>query len=333
MANRIGVLIFIIYSAFVSCDMKNEVVILPGKIVVSKSVDHEYSVYVNSDTPTSSFKLPKDKVVEYSGVDWLNTRDAFIGTESINGLTAREYRCNIVEFDMSGRMSERIYEAETGELAWPEYSSWDDKYLVFTTHRYMDPKIYPFEGLMPMLSLVIMNLEQKKVVAKIDSIGRSPNFIIDESPWLQDGYRFVYSIDNGTKLRLVDEAKPMNSAESTEGIYLFDVSSGEGKLLISGGRSAIASPTNNQIAYEKENSIRIIDLISNTEKIIYKYSSKEKLSSKHWTPDGKYIYLAYSYHWGLGDLFTTGEKLIDVSSGKEKPFKKIGHGFESYTWK
>jgi len=304
---------------------------LPGKIVVSTLMEHKYSTYVNSDSPKSSFNLSKNPGVEYSGVNWFNTRDAFIGTESINRLTSTEYRCNIVELDLSGKMTERIYEAKKGELAWPKYPSWDDKYLIFTTHRNVDPKVYPLEGLTPMLSLVIMDLKQKKVITKIDSIGRSPNILIEESPWLHSGYQFVYSIDGGTKLK--GKEKLINPVEATEGIYLLDVPAGERKLLVSGGHSAIASPTGNRIAYEKDNSIRVLDLNSNEEKIIYKHSSKEQLFGKHWTPDGKHIYLACKYYWGIGDMFNTGEKLIEANTGKEKPFKKIGHGFASYTWK
>ncbi len=326
-------LIFLNWLFIYSCNMINSGDPLPGKIVVSNSQEHEYFIYVDSDTPKSSFKLRYDNEVKYSGVDWLNTRDAFIGTEGISGLTQMEYRCNIVEFDLSGKVTDRIYEAEKGELAWPKYSSKNDRYLIFTTHRQADPKVFPFEGLTPMLSLVIMNLEQRKVITKIDSIGRDPNLWIAESPWLHEGYQFVYSIDGGTKLKLEGKDKLINPVETTEGIYVFDVPTGERKLLVPGGRSAIASPTSNKIAYEKENSIRVLDLSTNEEKVIYKHSSKEKLRGKHWTPDGKSIYFAYTYQWGIGDLFNTGEKLIDASTGKEKPFKKIGHGFESYTWK
>lgn len=312
-----------------SCNVIDSKSPLPGKIVVSKSQSDECVVYMDSEVPSSSFLEKKDNLVVYSIHAWLNTKDTFIGTEGIQGLTSMEYRCNIVEFDLSGR----IYEAEEGELAWPEYSSWDDKYLIFTTHRNVDPNLYPFEGLTPMLSLVIMDMEQKKVITKIDSIGRAPNFLIEESPWLRGGYQFVYSIDGGTKLKLDGEEKLVNPVESAEGIYLFDVLSGDRKLLIPGGRSAIASPTSSQIAYEKENSIRVMDLNTYREKTIYKYSSKENLRGKHWTPDGKSIYFAYTYYWGLGDLFNSGEKLIELSTGKEKTFEKIGHGFESYTWK
>ena len=306
---------------------------LRGKILVLKSQQHICFLYEDSDIPKSPFKLKYDKEAEYSGLDWLNTKDAFVGTEGIPGFTPMEFRCNIVEFDLLGRITDRIYEAEKGELAWPWHSSRDDKYLIFTTQRKANPKLHPFEGLTPMLSLEIMDLEQKKVIIKIDSIGRFPNFQIEESPWLHEGYRFVYSIDGGTKIKLQGEEKLINPVEVTEGIYIFDVGSGERKLLVLGGRNAIASPTNNEIAYEKENAIRVLDLNTNKEKTIYKHSSKEKLRGTHWTPDGKYIYFAYTYNWGISDLFHTGEKLIEVSTEKEKPFKKIGLGFESYTWK
>jgi hypothetical protein len=125
----------------------------------------------------------------------------------------------------------------------------------------------------------------------------------------------------------------VNAVEAVKGVYLFDVLSGERELLVPGGRSAIGSPTMDQIAYEKENSIRVMDLTTGTEKIIYKYTSREIPRGKHWTPDGKDIYFAYTYKWGVRDMFNTGEKLIEVNSGKEKSFKKIGHGFNPYTWK
>jgi len=76
-----------------------------------------------------------------------------------------------------------------------------------------------------------------------------------------------------------------------------------------------------------------MDLNTNIERILYRYTSKERLQSKHWTPNGQDIYFAYTYYWGVGDLFNTGEKLIEAATGKEKSFKKIGHGFQPYTWK
>ena len=307
---------------------------LPGKIVVMDAQKKECSIYEGSDIPKSSFKLKNDKDAEYSWVQWLNTKDAFIGTEGIPGLTAMEYRYNIVQFDLSGKITGRIYEAKKGELAAPRNSSWDDKYLLFTIQREADPIKYPFEGLAPMVSLAVMDLEQKKVIVKLDSVGRFPNLKINESPWLHEGYQFVYSIDGGTKFKLEEQEELINPVETTEGIYLFDILSGEYKLLVPGGHSAIVSPTSDQIAYQKDNSIRVLDLKNDVEKTIYQHDPKESLLGIHWTPDGKYIYFAYTYYWGIANMLkSNGEKLIDVSTGEEKPFKEIGHGFYPYSWK
>jgi hypothetical protein len=104
--------------------------------------------------------------------------------------------------------------------------------------------------------------------------------------------------------------------------------------LVPGGHFAVASPVRKEIAYMKDKSIRVLNLDNNNDKIIYEIGSKEKVPDIHWSPDGKYVYLAYfNYHFGLSDLFTSGEKLIEVSTGREMSFAKIGHGFHPYTWR
>ena len=273
-------------------------ILLQGKIIVP-TMEDEFTIYVNSDTPTSSFKFAKKQNVEFSGVNWLNRKDALIGTESIAGFTSIEERCNIVEFDMSGNVTSRIYEAAKGELAWPEHSSWDDRYFIFTTHNNADPHIYPFEALAPMVSLVIMDLKQKKVITKIDSVGRMPNFKIEESPWLKNGYRFVFSTDGETQFKVKGDQQLINPTKGIKGIYMYDVVSNVSTLLVPGARSAIASPAKDEIAYQKDDAIRVMDLTSGREKIVYAIDSKETLRGMHWTPDGKYIYLLISIIWGL----------------------------------
>lgn len=317
-----------------SCSFMNSEKSLPGKILVSKTQENACFFYEDSDTAKWSFKEKNDEEAEYSVMAWWKTKDAFFGTEGIPGSIPMEYRCNIVMFDLSGKIIDRIYEAEKGELAWPRYSSWDDKYLIFTTERKLDPELYPLDGLAPMLSLVIMDLEQKKIIIKIDSIGRFPNFQIEESPWLHEGYQFVYSTDGATKLQLKGEEKLLNPVETAEGVYLFDIVTGKRKLLIPGASAAIASPTSNQIAYEKEHSIIVRDLNTNKEKTIYKYRRNEVITSKHWTPDGKSIYFSFISRSAISDMYNEiEEKLMEVSSGKELPFKSIGMADESYTWK
>ena len=316
--------------------MTKTAITLPGKILTSNSQKHLYFYYENSDTAKLSFKTRDDKDFIYSGLVWFNTKDAFVGNEYVAASSSMDTRTNIVSFDFSGKITDRIYEAEKGEIAWACYPSRDDKYLIFTSGRNLDPEIYPLEALAPMVALGIIDLEQKKVIIKIDSFGRLPNLKIEESPWLQGGYRFVYSMDGATQFILEGEEQPINPLETKGGVYIFDVAAGTSSLLIPGGFSAIASPTSNRIAYEKDNCIIVRDLSNNKEQTIYKYKSNETILGKHWTPDGKSVFISYLSRSSLGEMFkTTDEKLIDASSGEELPFKNIGwmqYG-SSYTWK
>lgn len=315
---------------FQGCNMSEVQDPLKGRIAVYNYQSKQYSIYINSDTPSISFNL----VNQFGGIYWLNSSEGFLGYENfLLGLTREEKRCDIVLFDSLGSLSERVYESKNGEFAWPLYTSRNDKYLLFTTHHLADPKKYPFEGLTPMLSLSIMDLEEKKIIHEIDSIGRSPNFKVAESPWLYSGYRFVYSIDGKTQLQLEGEEKEINPVTSSEGVYIFDLASRKKKLLVPGAHTAIASPIKDQLAYQKDNTITVLDLNTNEEKVIYEHSPKEQVLGMHWTPDGEHIYFAYKHRLGIGDRFTSGEKLININTQEEKPFKKIGHGFGIYSWR
>jgi hypothetical protein len=320
------------YLIVVSCNMKSQNTILPGKIAVRGIMSDECKIYVDSNNASITFNLRNDKEGQYNGFTWLNSEDYFLGSETILGISREDYKTNIAKFDLSGKLIGRIYEAEKGELAWSAYTSRDDKYLLFTTHRLADPELYPFESLTPMLSLNVLDLNLRKIVKSIDSIGRSPNFELKESPWLVDGNHFVYSISSETKL--MSEGKATNPlGKGLEGVYVYNVQTHENKLLVSGGSFAIACPVSNRIAYINARSINVMNLNDNSEKSVYEISSKEKIRNIHWTPDGKYIYVAFTRYWGISDWFHTGEKLIEVNTGKEIPFTSIKHGFQTYTWK
>lgn len=319
-----------------SCTSANSRKPLPGKIVVSNWPEkkEEYFIYDNSDQYNTTFKLGGNGEVDYGWLTWMNTRDAFVGTERIAGLNPMDLRVNIVQFDLKGQITDTVYEAEKGEAAAPRNLSWDDKYLLFTTEHKTNFNKYLTEGLAPRFTLSVMDMEQKKVVLILDSVEYSTILNIDESPWLYKGYQFVYSISSDEQFKLKNQKELNYPEESPAGIYIFDILKRESKMLVAGGRSAIASPTSNQIAYKIDNSLRVLDLNTNQEKIIYKHSSKEILRGTHWTPDGKAIYFAYSYNWGISDILKdNGEKLIEVGTGKEKSFKKIAHGFRPHTWK
>lgn len=313
-------------------------VTLQGKILTSNSQKHLYFYYENSDTAKLSFKNGpwKDNDTNYSISAWFNAKDAFVGNEYVPAFPNMNSRSNIVSCDLSGKITDRIYEAEKGEIAWAYYPSRDDKYLIFTSTRNLDPEIYPLEGLNPVVAVGIIDLRQKEVIIKIDSFGRQSNIQIEESPWLQEGYRFVYSIGGGMQFVMEGEEQLTEPSDNEDGIYIFDVTSSKSSLLIPGGFSAIASPIANSIAYEKDNCIIVRNLNNNKEKIIYKYKSNETILNKHWTPDGKSVFISYLSRSPLGEMFkTSDEKLIEVSSGEELEFKQIGfmqYG-SFYTWK
>lgn len=301
---------------------------LPGKICV-KIGDTIY-IYENSQKTGFKFKPQENKKVKYSGFKWMNTTDMFVGNEYIIDEKTGINQGNVVCFDFSGNIVKRIYESQDGEITGNTYLSKNDKRLLFTTERKGDIKLNPLEGLSRKKSIVVMDFNNKEVIKKIENVGVSPNFELHESPWVYDENRFIYSITGERKI--IVEGVNINPIQEQPGIYVYDIATDQTKLLVPGARFAVCSPVDLRIAYIKDQSVWVMGLKDSTTKIVYKGSSKEKISNIHWTPDGKYIYIVYFVNY-THDFFKSGEKLIEVSTSKEVPFKKIGHGFNSYTWK
>ena len=202
--------------------------------------------------------------------------------------------------------------------------------MLFTTQKVEDLKINPFEGLMRMNSIEVMDLQKRKIIATIENVGRSPSFNINESPWLCDERQFLYSITNDNKIVSQNKNLTPVNLDST-GIYVYDLSTNQKKLLVTGGSYAVCSPVNPEIAFKRDQSVWIMNMHSHIKKLIYKGKSEEKVTDIHWTPDGNYIYIA-SYNSSLDPTSST-EKLINVVTQEEISFRKIGQGFNIYTWK
>lgn len=313
-----------------SCGMKEEINLLPGKIAITSN-NHVCSIYDNADSVRFKFNVKSNEDVHYGGFTWLNGKDSFAGSEYIPGKAREEYKGNIALFDLNGKIIERIYESQMGEIADGAFSSKNDKYLLFTIQRVGDLNINPLEGLMRMNSIIIMDFEKKEVIRALENLGRSPNFNIHESPWIFDENRFIFSISNENKI--VAQGKDMTSVENdSAGIYMYDLVTDQKKMIAPGGRFGIASPVAPEIAYIKDQSVWVMNLNDSSTKMIYKAGRKEKLSNIHWTPDGKCIYLVCFINYGF-NLVSSDEKLIDVNTKKDLRFKKIKHGYYSYTWK
>jgi hypothetical protein len=316
---------------FNSCVMQETSKALPGKIAFRNLMGSVCEIYEDSDSVKLKFKVRKDKKAEYDGFIWLNNRDYFLGTEYMPSLVREEIKGNVAMFDLSGNLIERIYESRNGENVGFTYPSRNDKRLLFTIDTVGDIQANPLEGLMRMQSIIVMDLQKKKIIKKIPNVGMVSNFDLCESPWLYDENRFVYSITSANKL--VISGTTINPVdEATEGVYIYDISTDKKELLIPGGRFPIASPTSNQIAFIKERSVIVMNLKDTSSKIVYQMGSKETVKNIHWTPDGQYIYLVH-FNYYMFNFFTSGEKLIEISTGKNAPFKKIGQGFGYYTWK
>jgi len=254
-----------------SCDISDSDKPLKGKIIVEPAQDSNcyiYGIQEYRNDSFKSFKYRNDGELSYGFFRWLNTKDSFVGYEEVERHSNFFGHSNIALFDLSGKLVDYIYKAGNGEEAIPLYPSRDDKYFLFTTQLKEDK--------IPVLSLLIMNLEKREIVQRIDNIGREFDFNVHESPWLHGGYRFVYSIG---ELREADTISP--------GVYAYDIISRERKMLIPGGHNAIVSPTSNEIAFEKDNSIKVFNLKTNEEKTLHNFCSSESLFNMHWTPDGE----------------------------------------------
>ena len=311
-----------------SCKRSNPISGLPGKIICHRIYSNEYCVYENSNRPIHCFAKKNDEDITYSSFKWLNNKNGLLGGALYYSGTSRpDSRCDIMEFDSIGNPMRVIYHAEDGEMAWPEFPSWDDGYLLMNTHHLADWKKQPFEELMPMLTLKVLDMKTGAVLHTIDSIGRPPSFLMHESPWLHDGHRFLWSISQAP--RLIAEGQDVFSHDSTgNGVYMYDMRLGRSALLLPGARLPIVSATGNFLAYIKDNELRVLDVDRNVDRSVFIFEKSEDVRDLHWTPDGRFIF-AGSVE-GRDDPY---ERLIDVHTGKDVPVEGIGMTSGSYSWK
>ncbi len=308
---------------------KNEIT-LPGKFVVVDIQKDSGIIYDNSNVGKIGFKVGRFESTYFSGRRWMNTTDYFVASENINSKNRGVIKANLVKLNINNNFIDHIYKANEGELAEDGYLTKDDRLLLFTITKRGDVEENPFEGLMRMNSLFIMDFKSREIIKKIDSVGIYPIFSLEESPWLYDGSGFIYNINYDNGIAGSDELIEKRTAA---GIYIYNIVEDKRKLLIPEAYFGICSPAELKIAYKKDQSIYCFNLKDNSTKLVYKAGKKERVRNMHWTPDGKYIYLAFfNYHFS-DILFDSGEKLIEVETGKEIPFKRINHGFQSYSWK
>lgn len=301
--------------------------VLPGLIILDKYRSTEICIYQDSIQPYACFSEKGNDNLQYGGFTWLHTSNTLMGHALYNsGGYYADVSCDLMEFDSLGEPKRVLYKAIGGELAWSEFSSWDDKFVLFTTHHLPDPSIQPFEGLMPMLALKVLDMTSGEVVHIIDSIGRPPSYQMNESPWLHDGHRFVWSIRHATKL-IDDHGDIFPRGKSDNGVHIFDMRTGTVTLLIEEAEMAVVSPLRNVLAYVKKNKLCLFDMENSNETILFSFGASEQIHTAHWSPDGSAIFV------GCAKNRSIKERLIDVQTGQELPFTSIGMTTGTYSWK
>lgn len=328
---KLWILLLSVISPIVfACLMKNDKkpdklpseIILPGKIAVS--LNDTCFICNGNGFITSKFKIKKEDQIEYAYFTWLHKTDSFVGIEYVMYPAHKILQGNIVSFDLSGNIIDRIYDS-TGEIAGIPSLSANDSLLLFSSATRGDPGKDPFAGFNAKKSIVIMDFKKKEIIRIIEgfSVALEPL----ASAWVYGENRFLFSISEDRQI-IVGEDRVNRKSAYHPGVYIYDLATNQKKLLIPDGHDAKCSPVDRRFIYIKGQSIYLGDFQDNLEKKIFT-GETGNIPHINWSPDGKFVYLlCYDKN-----LHGVQEKLIDADTGKEIPFKKIGHGFHTYSWK
>lgn len=124
-----------------SCKKSDVTSALVGKIICHRIYAKYHCIYVNGIIQKDRIIEKDDGEIIYTGYSWLNSKNVLLGGALYYSGTSRpDSRCDILEFDSVGMPLRVIYHAEDGEIAWPEFTSWNDGLLLMTTHHLKDPK-------------------------------------------------------------------------------------------------------------------------------------------------------------------------------------------------
>jgi WD40 repeat protein len=304
-------------------NFKTMEIFLPGKIAVS--INDTCFIYDNADTVNKKFKIRNDSQIEYTYYGWLNEADSFIGIEYFKNPREHITQGNIVSFDLSGNIFDRIYESKYNEIAGAPSLSTYDSLLLFTIIKKGDVKQDPFAGFNADKIIIIMDFKKREIIRRIE--GFTVDLEESHSPWIFGETHFLFTIPKDRKI-LLGNNRVNKPPVYKPGVYLYDLSTDQKTLVIPDATNAISCPVDKRFCYIKDQSVYVRDLKDNSEKILYTWN-QGNIPHLNWSPDGKFIYMLCYDH----NLHGSQEKLIESSTGKEIPFKKIHHGFYLYAWK
>lgn len=311
--------IFIIFFAGLSfsCNtIYEEDVLIKGRAAYQEWPNRKL-VDIITDSTWSKIQLKGDSTKEYSDLILANTIDEFLAIEYSKSKvypTGRTVEGDIVKLNLHGEVIDKILDFEQGQLPGSLALSKNDSKLLFTLENdYFEPS-NPIGQLNRPIDIYIMDYKTRNILKRIDTVGHSMNVWINNSPWLSDESNFIYDFRADQQMKMAGDTTNSNPVRQP-GIYIYDLTKGEQKLLIDGGYSGVVSPTADKIAFLKDKKVCVYDNAKRTIEILYTLKSNERTAYVEWSPDGQYVFFRRFKDYPL-TLFTSSRTLVRLKDKK-----------------
>jgi|GEM_PF-5312853 len=311
--------IFIIFFAGLSfsCNtIYEEDVLIKGRAAYQEWPNRKL-VDIITDSTWSKIQLKGDSTKEYSDLILANTIDEFLAIEYSKSKvypTGRTVEGDIVKLNLHGEVIDKILDFEQGQLPGSLALSKNDSKLLFTLENdYFEPS-NPIGQLNRPVDIYIMDYKTRNILKRIDTVGHSMNVWINNSPWLSDESNFIYDFRADQQMKMAGDTTNSNPVRQP-GIYIYDLTKGEQKLLIDGGYSGVVSPTADKIAFLKDKKVCVYDNAKRTIEILYTLKSNERTAYVEWSPDGQYVFFRRFKDYPL-TLFTSSRTLVRLKDKK-----------------
>jgi len=256
-------------------------------------------------------------------VSWLGASDTLVGRAYVHFSQADKKIIlqRLILLDTKGRRIGRLLlETRKGESIGTCYSSHSGKQIAVEVTEGNKPNGRYEKASIRILNSIRLNDIKNRLVITFDS-----TLFVDlrEWPWSKDDSKIVYST-----------WQPWSESNdySKVGVFIYDLDRNRQIQIDSDGHYAIWSQNGRLLAYIKNNSVWIYDLIGRERQLFYKAKFLEDLSAIHWSPDGIYLRIQGWRYRSLGYLFEKPiDRLLTIEDGEEVSFEQIGGG--SYSWR
>jgi hypothetical protein len=322
------ILFFVLAFAY-SCSMIDPKMYLPGRMLIWQGLGTgRDSCVVYSEGKISPVRVANSDHIKYTGLKWASTKQFFFAVQLFRRQDQRIVNGNIVVLSIEGTLIDTLHFGAEDEIPGGIFSTWNDDKILFETIKDR-PGGSPREQWNPPVTIKIFDLEKRQILNVIEGLGTELNLQLNEWPWLHDGRHFVYCTSNDRKV--IVEREGANWSVENPGVYIYDIDLNTKTLIAQGGSLATVSGSTDEIAYMRNDTVYVYDVSKKSTRKVYSFPPFD-LQELCWSPGGKNLYLALSYKRKSGEI-QRKEVLIDATSGIEKQFHHIDHGFSAFSWR